>query len=185
MGSNYLLDDVCRLASCRLFDRLETCLGEHVEILKLKNTDRTKQEQFIEKSTPYIPNVFIGNKHTFWEENDQFMLQNYIDAMEKVDFSCGCKRLYLINSNLVSFRVSQIHIECFDYTESDFDALNIEKSGNDYFYSRSNGGIKAKYEKKELLDLLHKTLKKIHIEVEYEYGFQSDFVGCSLEIEYM
>lgn len=185
VGSNYLLDDVCRLASYRLFDRLETCLGEHVEILKLKNTDRTKQEQFIEKSTPYIPNVFIGNKHTFWEENDQFMLQNYIDAMEKVDFSCGCKRLYLINSNLVSFRVSQIHIECFDYTESDFDTLNIEKSGNDYFYSRSNGGVKAKYEKKELLDLLHKTLKKIHIEVEYEYGFQSDFVGCSLEIEYM
>ena len=32
--------------------------------------------------------------------------------------------MYLINSNLVSFRVSQIHIECFDYTESDFDAVS-------------------------------------------------------------
>lgn len=148
MGSNYLLDDVCRLASCRLFDRLETCLGEHVEILKLKNTDRTKQEQFIEKSTPYIPNVFIGNKHTFWEENDQFMLQNYIDAMEKVDFSCGCKRLYLINSNLVSFRVSQIHIECFDYTESDFDALNIENPETTTSILGAMGELKPSMKKK-------------------------------------
>ena len=104
--------------------------------------------------------------------------------MNKIENSNDINRLYLLNSSLVYFKISNINYEFYDCTESDFDVLDVDHIDDKYYYGRVSNLLKSPFKKEELLDYLHMTHKQLIITAEIEYAAKNEVIGCGIEITY-
>ena len=108
--------------------------------------------------------------------------------MNKISPSCNPNNLYLLNSSLIHFSITNIHCSFNNCTNDGFDYIsyfNIDVKDGEYYYSRySSSDVKAKFTKNELFELLNKTYKHLVITADVNYAVKQDLVGCGIEITY-
>ena len=160
------------------------CLRNYIETQQIDYDNKNKQSTLISMSNNISPDTFVGSRETFWDEEEKDMLIRYTESMNKIENPYDINSLYLFNSSLVCFKISNIHYEFFDCTETDFDDLNVECIDDKYYYCRSSNLLKSSFTKKELLEYLHMTHKRLNITADIKYAAKNDIVGCGIKITY-
>ena len=158
---------------------------DNITLRKLNHKLKNKQETLINLSEGLEPDTFIGCRETFWEEEDKNLLVRFTEGMYKISDKYGGNRLYLINSFLVHYSITNIQYQFNDCTADDFEYLDIKVKDNQYYYSRYSSNLKAPFTKDELFEHLRKTWKHLVITADVNYATKQDTVGCGIEISYL
>lgn len=95
----------------------------------------------------------------------------------------GYNEIYLLDSNLIHFKLSNIVIKFQDYSEDDFDLIGVKLKNEKYLYNIAND-IYIPFEHEELIEHIHRTRKNIMIYADIEYKLFSDIVGTGIEITF-
>ena len=143
-----------------------------------------KQDALINLSKKIHPDTFIGNRETFWEEDDKDKLKRFTEEMYKIDNQFDHNTLLLLNSQMIHFRFSNVSFNINDCSPDDFDDLHIDFKDGKYYYSRYSNVMKVPFEKDELLEYLNKTKKVLKLSFDIDYAVKNDIVGCGIIIEY-
>ena len=159
-------------------------LRNYIEIQQIDYDNKNKQSTLISLANNITPDTFVGSRETFWDEEDKDLLIRYTEKMNKIENPYDINSLYLFNSSLTYFSISNVHYEFCDCTEADFDDLNVDRIDDKYYYCRSSNLLKSSFTKEELLDYLHMTRKQLIITADIKYAAKSKVVGCGIEITY-
>lgn len=135
-------------------------------------------------SKKIIPDTFIGNRETFWEEDDKDKLKRFSEKMTKIDDPYFVNEMYLLNSKNILFNITNVSFKISDCTIDDFDNLGVEKQGDVYLYSRLENVIKIPYTKEELLLHLKQTRKRLVMTFDVISSVNEEIVGCGIKITY-
>ena len=156
----------------------------YLSVKSISFHSKQKQDTLINLSKNIHPDTFIGNRETFWEEDDKDKLNRYTKDMYKIDNQFDHNTLLLLNSQMIHFRFSNVFFNIKDCSPDDFDELRIDFKDGKYYYSRYSNVMKVPFEKDELLEYLNKSRKVLKLSFDIDYAVKNDIVGCGIMIEY-
>lgn len=159
-------------------------INPYLNVKSINFHSKQKQDTLINLSTDICPDTFIGNRETFWEEDDKDKLNRFTKDMYKINNPFEHNALLLLNSQMIHFRFSNVSFNINDCSPDDFKDLNIEFRDGKYYYSRYSNVMKAPFEKDELLEYLNKSRKVLKLSFDIDYAVKNDIVGCGIMIEY-
>lgn len=167
---------------------INTMLKNIYNAIKVEQIDydnKNKQSKLIELNEKYskTSNVYIGNRETFWDEDDRELLIKYSSKMIHLSKNDGYNEIYLLDSNLIYFKLSNITIKSKDLSEDNFDSIGVKYENNEYLYNIAND-VYVPFEQKELIEHIHRTKKNIMIYANIEYKLFEDIVGTGVEITF-
>lgn len=155
-------------------------------VKKVKFDNKSKQRKLIALNEEYSKgsNVYIGNRDTFYDEDDPELLMKYTSKMTHYSVTDGYNKLFLIDSNLIYFDINNIEIEYLSFDESNVDNMaDVKHNGDEILYNISNG-LYVPFDKKELIDHLNRTRQTIRIVADIEYKLLDNTVGSGIEITF-
>ena len=167
-----------------LYQMLINSFKNSIRMKKISYNSNSKQQTLIELSEGLSPDTFIGCRETFWEEDDKNLLINFTEGMHKIGSQHSRDQLFLLNSSMTHFTITNIRYDIYDCTVDDFENLNVIINDGKYFYSRYCLPLKAPFTKEELFEYLNKTLKHFVITAEINIGVTEEIIGCGIDIVY-
>ena len=125
--------------------------------------------------------TYLGNRDTFWNEENKNLLKDFVSSMNNVNFSSGYSQIYILDSTSIQFRYFNMRIEFENLTEAEIDEkCKIDENGN-LMYNVTND-IYIPFEKEELTEHVHRTYKKARIYIDISYKVDG-IVGAGMIIE--
>lgn len=167
-----------------LFKVFFNTFASNINTIEINYQSKEKQNTLINMSKKIIPDTFIGNRETFWEENDKDKLKRFSEKMTKIDDPYFVNEMYLLNSKNILFNITNVSFKISDCTIDDFDNLGVEKQGDVYLYSRLENVIKIPYTKEELLLHLKQTRKRLVMTFDVISSVNEEIVGCGIKTTY-
>lgn len=167
-----------------LFKVFFNTFASNINTIEINYQSKEKQNTLINMSKKIIPDTFIGNRETFWEEDDKDKLKRFSEKMTKIDDPYFVNEMYLLNSKNILFNITNVSFKISDCTIDDFDNLGVEKQGDVYLYSRLENVIKIPYTKEELLLHLKQTRKRLVMTFDVISSVNEEIVGCGIKITY-
>lgn len=167
-----------------LFDQLFKRIYDHLKIKSINYRCHEKQRTLIDLDAKININtdVFIGNKDTFWEEEKKNLLAEYVSKKKKISIPNIYDEMYLLDSSLLYFNISNFYVEFENYTIDNIRDLNVEIENGKYLYYRYSNCVPISFECDELLQHLQRTVRIVNIYADIEYKVSEDIVGCGIEI---
>lgn len=167
-----------------LFKVFFNTFASNINTIEINYQSKEKQNTLINTSKKIIPDTFIGNRETFWEEDDKDKLKRFSEKMTKIDDPYFVNEMYLLNSKNILFNITNVSFKISDCTIDDFGNLGVEKQGDVYLYSRLENVIKIPYTKEELLLHLKQTRKRLVMTFDVISSVNEEIVGCGIKITY-
>ena len=177
-------DYIHRIITQTLYRHFIHILKPYLTFENISFHSNQKQDHLINLASGMDPDTFVGNRETFWEEDDKDKLSRFTKDMYKIDNPYDHGTLYLLNSQWIHFQFSNVQFEIVDCSLDDFDELNIETKDGQYYYSRYSNIMKVPFEKDELFNYLQKTRKVLKLSFDIEYSVKRKNVGCGIKIQY-
>ncbi len=157
---------------------------ENIKTEKVNNQNKHKQELLIDSSKEFEPDTYLGSRETFWDEAETDLLIKFTENMHRISDQYCANQMFLINSSLIHYSVTNIKFTFEDCTIDDFAPLGINVQNETYYYSKYSTELKAPFTKEELFDYLHKTLKRLIITADVNYATKCDVIGSGIEVSY-
>ncbi len=167
-----------------LFSQFFKRIYDHLKIKSINYRNHEKQKTLIDLDAEININtdIFIGNKDTFWEEENKNLLTEYVSKKKKISIPNIYDEMYLLDSSLLYFNISNFHVEFENYTIDNIKDLNVEIENGKYLYYRYSNCVPISFERDELIQHLQRTVRIVNIYADIEYKILGDIVGCGIEI---
>ena len=167
-----------------IVDSFFECFYSNINTRKINYKSKDKQDTLINLSQKIYPDTFIGNRETFWEEDDKDKLMRFTENMYKIDNPNSYNELYLLNSQRIYFTIRNVSFDICDCSVDDFYRLGVEKQGDVFLYSRLANIMKIPYSKEELLSHLKQTRKRLVMSFDVCSAVKEETAGCGIIISY-
>lgn len=185
INEDNLNEDFNNLLTSIIINTMLKNIYNAIKVEQIDYDNRNKQSKLIELNEKYskTSNIYIGNRETFWDEDDRELLIKYSSKMIHLSKNDGYNEIYLLDSNLIYFKLSNITIKSKDLSEDNFDSIGVKYENNEYLYNIAND-VYVPFAQKELIEHIHRTKKNIMIYANIEYKLFEDIVGTGIEITF-
>ena len=174
---------LCRALREMIITVFLTSLRDNIRIENVCEDDRNIQARFIRlvESSNVHGDTYLGNRGTFWHEENRNLLKEYVSSMDKVEIADGYRNLFILNSKLINFKCTNIKVEFEDLNNEEIEKdCKVDETGT-VFYNVTND-IYIPFEKEELFEHVRRIKKNVRIYLEYAYAVDG-IVGAGVHIE--
>lgn len=160
-------------------------IAQHLNMRAVKYEAKNKQETLITmvKSLNITPDTVVGNRETFWEEDDKNALNRFTEGMQRITFPDGNNVYAILDSSLIHFSFSAFEIRCEDLDITEVEKRCRKEADGSTCFNVTND-IYIPFGDEELTEHIHRTMKKVTIFALATYKADKRKVGAGIEITF-
>ena len=116
-------------------------ISDHIDSKKIKYDNKEKQTTLIQmvQHIGLCPNIIIGNREEFWDEEDKDALNNFTKGMERIAYPHGYNNYFILDKELIEFSFKNIHVKCEKMHIKDFEDRLERNEKGELLFDITNG----------------------------------------------